>query len=134
MSWVLEASMAKVISPKPNSAVVTQRSRAPICDGVLVGSSMAMVIPDFSLCASEKCRLVGPLALHQLCIDQSSPAPSALDIGRSNTMDFGITIATAADSWKVVKRAEELGFTYAWFYDTQMLNADPFVAMAAAAA
>ncbi len=48
-------------------------------------------------------------------------------------MDFGITIATAADSWKVVKRAEELGFTYAWFYDTQMLNADPFVAMAAAA-
>ena len=48
-------------------------------------------------------------------------------------MDFGITIATAADSWKVVKRAEELGFTHAWFYDTQMLNADPFVAMAAAA-
>jgi 5,10-methylenetetrahydromethanopterin reductase len=48
-------------------------------------------------------------------------------------MDFGITIATAADSWQVVKRAEELGFTYAWFYDTQMLNADPFVAMAAAA-
>jgi len=48
-------------------------------------------------------------------------------------MDFGITIATAADSWKVVKRAEELGYTHAWFYDTQMLNADPFVAMAAAA-
>ncbi len=48
-------------------------------------------------------------------------------------MDFGITVATAADSWKVVKRAEELGYTYAWFYDTQMLNADPFVAMAAAA-
>jgi 5,10-methylenetetrahydromethanopterin reductase len=48
-------------------------------------------------------------------------------------MDFGITVATAADSWKVVKRAEELGYTHAWFYDTQMLNADPFVAMAAAA-
>lgn len=48
-------------------------------------------------------------------------------------MDFGITVATAADSWKVVKRAEALGFTHAWFYDTQMLNADPFVAMAAAA-
>jgi 5,10-methylenetetrahydromethanopterin reductase len=48
-------------------------------------------------------------------------------------MDYGITVATAADSWKVVKRAEELGFTHAWFYDTQMLNADPFVAMAAAA-
>jgi len=48
-------------------------------------------------------------------------------------MGFGISLATAADSWKVVKRAEELGFTHAWFYDTQMLNADPFVAMAAAA-
>src|SRR6266567_4397846 len=59
MSWVLEASMAKVMSPKPNSAVVTQRSRAPRCDGVFVGISMAKVIPDFSRCASEKCRLVG---------------------------------------------------------------------------
>lgn len=48
-------------------------------------------------------------------------------------MDFGITLATAADSWKIVQRAEALGFTHAWFYDTQMLNADPFVAMAAAA-
>src|SRR5262245_53506342 len=57
----------------------------------------------------------------------------AKNVTRRNTMDFGITVATAADSWRVVKRAEELGFTYAWFYDTQMLNADPFVAMAAAA-
>ena len=38
-----------------------------------------------------------------------------------------------ADSWRVVRRAEELGFSRAWFYDTQMLSADPFVAMAAAA-
>ena len=48
-------------------------------------------------------------------------------------MDFAINIATAADSWKVAKRAEELGFTRAWFFDTQLLNADVFVAMAAAA-
>jgi len=48
-------------------------------------------------------------------------------------MDFGIAVATAADSWKVVQRAEELGFTHAWFYDTQMLSADCFVAMGAAA-
>jgi 5,10-methylenetetrahydromethanopterin reductase len=48
-------------------------------------------------------------------------------------MEFGIALATAADSWKTVKRAEELGFTHAWFYDTQMLCADCFVAMAAAA-
>jgi 5,10-methylenetetrahydromethanopterin reductase len=48
-------------------------------------------------------------------------------------MEFGIALATAADSWKTVKRAEELGFTHAWFYDTQMLCADCFVAMAATA-
>jgi 5,10-methylenetetrahydromethanopterin reductase len=48
-------------------------------------------------------------------------------------MDFGINLATAADSFKVVKRAEELGYVRAWFYDTQMLNADMFVAMGAAA-
>ena len=48
-------------------------------------------------------------------------------------MDFGIQPATSSHHWKVVKRAEELGFTHAWFYDTQLLNADPFVAMAASA-
>ncbi|HKV15043.1 MAG TPA: LLM class flavin-dependent oxidoreductase [Reyranella sp.] len=48
-------------------------------------------------------------------------------------MDFGIALPTAADSWKVVQRAEELGFSHAWFYDTQMLSADCFVAMGAAA-
>ena len=48
-------------------------------------------------------------------------------------MQFGIAVATAADSWKVVARAEEFGFTSAWFYDTQMLSADCFVAMGAAA-
>jgi 5,10-methylenetetrahydromethanopterin reductase len=48
-------------------------------------------------------------------------------------MKFGIAIPTDADSWRVVRRAEELGFSRAWFYDTQMLSADPFVAMAAAA-
>jgi 5,10-methylenetetrahydromethanopterin reductase len=48
-------------------------------------------------------------------------------------MDFGINLATSADSWKVVRRAEELGYVRAWFYDTQMLNADVFVAMGATA-
>ena len=48
-------------------------------------------------------------------------------------MEFGIAVATSADSWKVVQRAEELGFASAWFYDTQLLNADVFVGMAAAA-
>lgn len=48
-------------------------------------------------------------------------------------MDFAIELATAADSWKVAKRAEELGFHSAWFEDSQMVAADPFVAMAAAA-
>ena len=49
------------------------------------------------------------------------------------SMKFGIAIPTDADSWRLVRRAEELGFHHAWFYDTQMLSADPFVAMAACA-
>src|SRR5713101_1492290 len=48
-------------------------------------------------------------------------------------MRFAIAIPTDADSWRVVRRAEELGFTRAWFFDTQLLSADPFVAIAAAA-
>src|ERR1044071_9136700 len=48
-------------------------------------------------------------------------------------MRFAIAIPTDADSWRVVRRAEELGFSRAWFFDTQLLSADPFVAMAAAA-
>jgi 5,10-methylenetetrahydromethanopterin reductase len=48
-------------------------------------------------------------------------------------MDFGLNIPTKAASWKVVKRAEELGFSHAWFFDTPLINAEPFVAMGAAA-
>jgi 5,10-methylenetetrahydromethanopterin reductase len=48
-------------------------------------------------------------------------------------MDCDIFLAPAADSWRVVKRAEALGFRRAWFYDTQLLNAEVFVSMAAAA-
>src|SRR3974377_156118 len=47
------------------------------------------------------------------------------------TVDFGIQLATSSHSWKVVKRAEELGFTHAWFYETQLLTADMFVAVGA---
>ncbi|MDB5373825.1 MAG: 5,10-methylenetetrahydromethanopterin reductase [Belnapia sp.] len=48
-------------------------------------------------------------------------------------MEFGIAMATDATAWKLTERAEELGFRTAWFYDTQMLSADCFVAMGAAA-
>lgn len=48
-------------------------------------------------------------------------------------MEFGIYLATSAHSWKYVKRAEELGFACAWFYDTPMLNAELFTSMGAAA-
>ncbi len=48
-------------------------------------------------------------------------------------MDFGIGIASGVDGWKAAARAEALGFTHAWFYDTQMLCADVFVSMALAA-
>lgn len=48
-------------------------------------------------------------------------------------MKFGINIAPSWDSWKLVKRAEELGFDYASFIDSQLINADTFVSMTAAA-
>lgn len=48
-------------------------------------------------------------------------------------MEFGIALPTPADAWRTVVRAEELGFASAWFYDTQLLSADIFVGMAAAA-
>jgi len=48
-------------------------------------------------------------------------------------MEYGIALATHAESWRHVKRAEELGYAGASFFDTQLLNADVFVAMAAAA-
>ena len=69
---------------------------------------------------------------HALYNDVASPAVNRRAIGEGN-LDFGIQLATSAHSWKVAKRAEELGFTHAWFYDTQLLNAELFVAMGAAA-
>jgi 5,10-methylenetetrahydromethanopterin reductase len=48
-------------------------------------------------------------------------------------MQFGIAIPTDSESWRVAAAAEEMGFASAWFYDTQMLSADCFVAMGAAA-
>ncbi len=59
--------------------------------------------------------------------------PGTYPSRRRGIMKFAIAIPTDADSWRVVRRAEELGFSRAWFYDTQMLSADPFVAMAVAA-
>lgn len=48
-------------------------------------------------------------------------------------MDFGIALATSTESWKTVRRAEALGFSHAWFYDTQLLNPDVFIGMTLAA-
>lgn len=48
-------------------------------------------------------------------------------------MRFALGLANAADSWRTAVRAEELGFDTVWFEDSQMVAADPFVVMAAAA-
>jgi alkanesulfonate monooxygenase SsuD/methylene tetrahydromethanopterin reductase-like flavin-dependent oxidoreductase (luciferase family) len=48
-------------------------------------------------------------------------------------MRYGIVLPTPADAWKTVQRAEALGFESAWFFDTQLVSADIFVAMGAAA-
>jgi 5,10-methylenetetrahydromethanopterin reductase len=78
-------------------------------------------------------RIIGFLAYPPRAI--ASPA-ARNDNGAAkgeNVMDFGIGIATSSDSWKLAQRAEDLGFTHAWFFDTQMITADCFVAMGAAA-
>ena len=54
-------------------------------------------------------------------------------MGSNRVMKFGINIAPSWDSWKIVKRAEELGFDHASFIDSQLINADMFVSMTAAA-
>ena len=48
-------------------------------------------------------------------------------------MDLGIGFATGHESWRLAQRAEELGFSHAWFFDTQLITGDCFVAMGAAA-
>lgn len=48
-------------------------------------------------------------------------------------MDFGVALATPADAWRSAQRAERLQYDSVWFYDTQVLSADLFTAMAAAA-
>ena len=48
-------------------------------------------------------------------------------------MEYGITLFSQVDSWKFAKRAEELGFSTVWFYDSQLLCAEIFVSMALAA-
>src|SRR5262249_15826737 len=53
--------------------------------------------------------------------------------GGNAHMDYGIGGVIAADSWKLVRRAEQLGFSHAWFYDSPLFAADLSVAMAAAA-
>jgi probable F420-dependent oxidoreductase len=45
-------------------------------------------------------------------------------------MDFGVTLQTDPPAWRVVeltKRAEALGFTYAWTFDSHILWQEPYV-------
>jgi probable F420-dependent oxidoreductase len=45
-------------------------------------------------------------------------------------MDFGVTLQTNAPAWRVVeltKRAEALGFTHAWTFDSHILWQEPYV-------
>ena len=48
-------------------------------------------------------------------------------------MDYGLAGLIGSESWKIVQRAEQLGFSHAWFYDSPLYVADLFVAMTAAA-
>ena len=48
-------------------------------------------------------------------------------------MDYGLQVPTYIDMWKEVVRAEEAGFTHAWFPDSQLIWSDCYAAMALAA-
>ncbi|MBI2800684.1 MAG: LLM class flavin-dependent oxidoreductase [Gammaproteobacteria bacterium] len=48
-------------------------------------------------------------------------------------MDYGIVMTPTAAAGDVAARAEALGFSHCWFYDTQLLCHDILVAMTAAA-
>ncbi len=48
-------------------------------------------------------------------------------------MELGICVASKIDDIDYVVRAEELGFTHAWFADSQMLWSDPYACLALAA-
>ena len=48
-------------------------------------------------------------------------------------MDYGIALTPTAAAGDIAARAEALGFSHVWFYDTQLLCHDILVAMTAAA-
>ncbi|OGA05071.1 MAG: hypothetical protein A3H35_04770 [Betaproteobacteria bacterium RIFCSPLOWO2_02_FULL_62_17] len=48
-------------------------------------------------------------------------------------MQFGLFVPPVADSWQLIKAAEDLGYYRAWMYDTPMLNSELFVSLTAAA-
>ncbi|MGA2409592.1 MAG: LLM class flavin-dependent oxidoreductase [Candidatus Binataceae bacterium] len=48
-------------------------------------------------------------------------------------MQFGLNFPARIDAWKDLAVAEDLGFTRAWFYDSQMLYSDIYATMALAA-
>ena len=45
-------------------------------------------------------------------------------------MEFGLNFPARIDAWKDLVVAEDLGFTSAWFYDSQMLYSDIYATMA----
>ena len=45
-------------------------------------------------------------------------------------MKFGLNFPARIDAWKDLVVAEDLGFTSAWFYDSQMLYSDIYATMA----
>jgi 5,10-methylenetetrahydromethanopterin reductase len=48
-------------------------------------------------------------------------------------MEMAVSFATKANSWEHVVRAERLGYSHAWFYDSALLYAELFASMAVAA-
>ena len=73
---------------------------------------------------------------NRIAADQLTKAPRSIlsfRPGRQSTtnliLNFGLNLPVRIDSWKDMTVAEDLGFTSAWFYDSQMLYSDIYATM-----
>ena len=48
-------------------------------------------------------------------------------------MDFGVCVATKIDEMGLIGHIENLGYSHAWFTDTQMMWSDCYAALAPSA-
>ncbi len=66
---------------------------------------------------------------YNLAVGKAQPSLLGQYKGEETAMQFGVAIPIAGDSWGLARREDGPGVSHAWFFDTRMLNPDPFVGM-----